>query len=151
SAVVVCTAPVSPPPRTTETFTGAGTPSSANPSGTAPLQDPHFLPGRAHRPVFGAGRAEQVAGRPDGGVGRRPEVAVGLEPFGQRHVPDLPGRLPGVPADGGGRQVEGPVGNAGVDVDAAVVVLRVVVVGEVGVPAHRAGLAVEVVGRARRL
>src|SRR5205807_3951765 len=145
SAVVVCMTPDSPPPRTTEIFIAA---SAAAPGA---LQDSDALPGPGDRLALVARGAEEVAGDGDGGVGGDPEVARRFEVLGQRDVPDAPRRLPGVAADGRGSEVEGPVGDARVDVDAAIVVLGVVVVGEVGVAAHRARLAVEVVGRAGRL
>src|SRR5207253_1956420 len=94
-------------------------------------------------PADGVGAVVVLAGHGDGGVGGGPEVAGRFEVLRERHVPDAPSRLPGVAADGRGGEVEGPVGDPGVDVDAAVVVGRVVVVGEIGVAAHRAGLAVE--------
>ncbi len=56
------------------------------------------------------------------------EVAVGADVTGDGVEPDLAGGLPGVAAEGGRNDVEGLVGDAGVDVDAAVVVLGVDVV-----------------------
>ena len=59
----------------------------------------------------------------DGAGRERREVGIaGEPPIGQGGVPDLPGSLPRGTADGGGGQVERPVGDAGVDVHAAVVV-----------------------------
>ena len=72
------------------------------------LPSPYSLP---------ATSAVRLAKRRKPRVRPQPRVA-------QRLVPDLPGPLPGVAAERGGGQVEGVVGDAGVDVDAAVVLGR---------------------------
>jgi hypothetical protein len=79
------------------------------------------------------------------------ELGLRAEALRERHIPDLARPLPGVAADGRGHQVEGAVRDAGLDVHAAVVVARVVVVRQVHEAVHRIGLVVEPVRRAGRL
>ena len=88
----------------------------------------------------------------DGEPGEGGEVAVGADVAGDGVDPDLTGDLPGVATQGGGHDVEGLVGDAGVDVHAAVVVGGVDVaahVGRLGVLAQ-AGVVVGGAGRGHR-
>ncbi len=85
-----------------------------------------------------------------GGRGEPGEVGVGADiGAGEGGVPDLAGALPRVPADRGRREVEGAVGDAGVEVHPAVVVLRLDVLvhggalrvlAQLGVVVRRAGV-----------
>ncbi len=63
-----------------------------------------------------------LARRRDGGRREGGEVAVGGQAGGERGVPDPAGAAPRLPADGPGGQHEGAVGDAAVQVHAAVVV-----------------------------
>ena len=77
-----------------------------------------------------------LARRGDGGRGEGGEVGAAGQPAGEGGVPDPAGALRRRAADRGRRELEGAVGDAGVEVDAAVVV------GGVDVVVHVAGLRV---------
>ena len=109
--------------------------------------------GPARRPPAAMPRARRRPGRRrgrDGGGGERREVGARRDVArGERGVPDAAGALEARAADRHGGEVEGAVGDAGVDVHAAVVV------GGLDVAVHVVGLRVAaearvVVGRAGR-
>src|SRR4051812_32503357 len=83
---------------------------------------PDLLPRLLHRLEFLAAVAEALARGLDGQLGEVAEERPLRElAAGQGVVPDLSRLLPGVAPERGGGQVERVVGDAGVDVDAAVV------------------------------
>src|SRR5699024_80495 len=109
---------------------------AAGPGATAPgpaalsaarTEDPDRPPRLGHGAVLGRTLAVAPDRRVERGAGEGDEVGVlGQPAAGQRVVPEEPGAVPGRAADPGGGEIERPVGDAGVDVHAAVVVLRVV-------------------------
>src|SRR6266851_8173835 len=93
--------------------------------------DADLRPSVDHRFLFGAIRAEQIAGGAHATVRGGLEVGSRCEALGQRLVPDFAGLLPREAAYAGGCEEKGVVGNTGIDVHAAIVVGRVQVVAHV--------------------
>src|SRR5438046_1106445 len=91
----------------------------------------HSRPGVDYRLLFITVLSEKVAGGAYRPIRRGLEVRLRTQPLRQRLVPDLTGLLPGVAPDGRRRQVECVIRNSGVDVNAAVVLGRVDMVGHV--------------------
>ena len=106
-------------------------PSGGERPGVDGIRDPDGVPGRADGGDDLGALAVAGRGGGDGEPGEGREVAVGADVAGDRVEPDLAGDLPGVAAEGGREDVEGLVGDAGVDVDPAVVVGGVDVVAQV--------------------
>src|SRR4029079_17081112 len=79
----------------------------------------HRLPGQAHRVGVLTCCCDGRGGEPRE-VGRGTDLAAG-----EGGVPDRAGPLPRTPTDRGGREVEGAVGDAGVEVHPTVVVVGV--------------------------
>lgn len=86
--------------------------------------------------MFEAPAPEEVCGGGVGQVGAILKLGICAEFVAQGDVPDLPGFFPGVAAEFHGGDVEGAVGDARIDVDAAVVA------GGVDVVVHVTGLRV---------
>src|SRR5690349_16916302 len=84
--------------------------------------DGDLMPGVDHRLLLDAAGAVAVPGVGDGAAGEGGKARRALEALvADRVVPDLPRFDPGVAAEGGGDEVEGVVGDAGIEVDAAIV------------------------------
>ena len=128
----------------------ASDPAGVDVSGPDGAVAPVVTPTASQPARTAATTSESAPWRARGGRDREPgergEVAVGADVAGDGVDPDLAGDLPGVAAERRGDDVEGLVGDARVDVHAAVVVGGVDVVAQVG----RAGGPCPGAGRRRR-